>query len=298
MAQQDDFLYHYTTLDAFVSIVKTQEIWASNVFYLNDSAEVHLALRLAQGLLKEEIEKKSSDLPARRLKKLYESLSDKSSGLIEMPAFVWSLSKKEDDLSQWRAYCREGGVAIGFRQNDLDYLRQHQGLGLAPELVPCIYEKGEQRRLIRSWIEKVITTVSGGRLGRSISAHEVDKFTGMLLQRILVNKPIKHEAFADEREWRLIASPDLGMTADERLGFRSHNGLVIPFWKFNLAPHNEGRGEPDRRIWKNVRVIAGPSPHPDELKGAIEGMLKRYCGHGGMASVGDVWKSSVPFRYW
>jgi hypothetical protein len=186
MADQHVYLYHYTTIDAFINIVNEQEIWASNIFYLNDSAEFHLALQLARELLKAEIDSAPGDVHAQRLEGVYKSLDEVGSHLIKMPAFVWSLSKKGDDLSQWRAYCRNGGVAIGFRRDDLHYLTQHQGLGFAPELVRCVYEEEEQRRLIRSCIDEAVKAVPGGRIGQSMSPDEVDLFKGMLLKRILV----------------------------------------------------------------------------------------------------------------
>ena len=38
-----EILYHYTTIDAMMSIAKCRKIWATNISYLNDSSEgVHL----------------------------------------------------------------------------------------------------------------------------------------------------------------------------------------------------------------------------------------------------------------
>ncbi len=62
MAQQnDDYLYHYTTVDALLGIVKKQELWLNNIFYLNDTAEFHLAVTLARELLRAEMNRPDAD---------------------------------------------------------------------------------------------------------------------------------------------------------------------------------------------------------------------------------------------
>jgi hypothetical protein len=132
----------------------------------------------------------------------------------------------------------------------------------------------------------------GGRIGAAASPEEVEQFKARLLQYILVEKPIKSKDFAGEKEWRLIARPDAGMGKDERLGFRSRNGLVTPYWRINLDP-----GE-DKRTWENVRVTVGPSPRPHELKASIEGLLIRHCGRHPYRVSNQVESSKVTYRYW
>ncbi|HNS20008.1 MAG TPA: hypothetical protein PKH24_05890 [Sedimentisphaerales bacterium] len=121
---------------------------------------------------------------------------------------------------------------------------------------------------------------------------EIDKFRAGLLQHILVEQPIKSKDFAAEKEWRLIARPDPGMGTDERLGFRSRNGLVIPYWKISLDP-----GE-DENVWENVRVTVGPNAHPREAKASIEALLVRYCRLHSFRVSNQVDNSRVTDRYW
>jgi hypothetical protein len=268
----DSYLYHYTTIDAFISIVEKQELWASNICYLNDSAEVHLAAALASELLKTEIDDESDGPRRTRLEAVASSLDELRLGTFVRPlSFVCCFSGEEDDLNQWRSYCRSGGIAIGFRRGDLQGLTEKQGLGQAPNLVQCIYDKEKQREAIRLCINRAVEVTPGGTFGASMSSAEIDQFRADLLLHILAGQPIKHKDFSGEKEWRLIARPDPGMREDERLGLRSHNGLIIPYWKIYLDPYK------DRRIWGNVRVTVGPTPHPHELKASVEDLLKRYC---------------------
>jgi len=294
MAQQnDDYLYHYTTVDAFLGMVEKQEIWASNIFYLNDTAEFHLAVTLARELLRAEMNRSDVD-GERSLEKVYNLLDEVRPGTITKPVFVCSFSKNNgDDLNQWRAYCPNGGVAVGFRWNELYNLTQQQeGIGSAPQLVECIYEEDKQRQLIRSWVDRALTVVPQGSIGKKMSPQEVDEYRVEFLKEILADKPIKHKAFAHEQEWRLVVSLEPGWEGNDEVGYRSRNGFVIPYWRFNLDPGK------NKSIWRNIRVVVGPSPHPHEMRAAIESLLKRCCWGNVAPFIGEVKNSIVPYRYW
>jgi hypothetical protein len=300
MAQKNDsYLYHYTPTDAFISVVKEQEIWASNIFYLNDSAEFHWAVELARTLLGTLITDETDAEKKRTLEVMRGYLEDVRPGAITRPVFAWCLSAQEDDLSQWRAYCPDGGVAIGFRREDLNDLAEkqvEQGPGFVPNLVKSVYKREEQGQIVLASVDKAVKAAPGGRVGESMRPEEVNQYKAVFLQEILANTPIKHAGFEHECEWRLVISPGPGIEAgpeiEPRLGFRSRNGLIIPFWKIALAPNE------DKKIWRNARITVGPNPHQHELKDSVESLLKHYCTGPDGAVPGKVKTSGVPYRYW
>ena len=106
-------LFHYTSGENLISIVKTDELWSTQIGCLNDTAEIRYAL----GGLLERIRQRRAALqnPALEplLRRLDEALSDPQ--LETAPVFVACFSEQNDDLSQWRAYSGgEGGYAIRF----------------------------------------------------------------------------------------------------------------------------------------------------------------------------------------
>jgi hypothetical protein len=299
MTQQDDlYLYHYTTLDAFISIVKTQEIWASNIFYLNDIAEYHWAVDLARKLLDILIGDETDDARRQTLGKLRGHLEDVRPGTITKPVFAWHLSEEDDDLSQWRAYGPDGGVAMGFRQAELHALADKQGLGFPPELVECVYEESKQRELILECIDQAVTEEPQRWFRSPLPTQQVNECRAAILEEALVRRPIKHPKFKNEKEWRLVMSTGPGIEAgpdvEPRLGFRGRNGLLIPYWRFYLDPDKDKK----MKIWRNVRVTIGPSPHPHELKNSVESLLKHYCRGPDEVVPGNVKNSRVTYRYW
>ena len=54
MADEVPFLYHYTSLKGLRGILSTRQIWATDILYLNDSAEFIFTINLLRTILKEE----------------------------------------------------------------------------------------------------------------------------------------------------------------------------------------------------------------------------------------------------
>ncbi|HUV63810.1 MAG TPA: DUF2971 domain-containing protein [Sedimentisphaerales bacterium] len=300
MKRQDkDYLYHYTTLEAFINIVKEQEIWASNIFYMNDTREFHWAVDLAKKLLKTEMDSRSVE-NRDTLARMDDELTKIKPGDVPMSVFGCSFSEKNDDLNQWRAYCHKGGVSIGFRRTDLDDIAETQsGTGF----VRCVYDENEQRSLIREAISRAVEANPGGGIASKILPEERAQWCALFLQFLLAEMPIKDPTFEGEREWRWIRSPEPGIRREpepkekdaeivtDPVGFRTRDGLIIPYWKFKLNPYS------DMKIWRNCQITVGPNPHMHETKASIEHMLKYYCDETWFNSPSKVELSKVPDRY-
>lgn len=268
-------LYHYTRRDGLLGIFERREIWASNARYLNDSRELTVAIELALDLLGPPIATPSSDddwfnADIRRFLTTIEEHWD---------VFVFSLSEKGDWLSQWRAYCRPGdGYSIGFDPNQLASAADKATFHLAP----CRYQRGEHARLMN-----LVFSDARDRLHQKLQAG-----TPMLDARgealtvfgagfFMLAPLIKHVAFEEEREWRLVLP--VSSVWQPRVRFRNAGTLLIPFVPIPL-------GSDPLPI---VRVVVGPTPHPQLERRALSGLL---TGHGLAKAAVDV--SEVPYRLW
>jgi hypothetical protein len=45
------FLYHYTDVHGSKGIIDSQALWATNIYYLNDSQEFDYAITVANGVI-------------------------------------------------------------------------------------------------------------------------------------------------------------------------------------------------------------------------------------------------------
>ena len=108
-------LYHYCSLDTFYNIVKNKSIWLSDLSKTNDSQELVWLRKVIQKKLFPEIETNM-----REDKDNFWGWDFARTFLNKEPPVVscWGfcLSKKEDDIGQWRGNGDNGaGVAIGFK---------------------------------------------------------------------------------------------------------------------------------------------------------------------------------------
>jgi len=266
MAKNPDYLYHYTTAEGLIGIVQRREIWATDIFYMNDRSEFRHGLDLASKcLLSKEAREKHGD----EAKRIAEGLETLGPGAIGFKLFICCFSQDRDNLDQWRAYCPRGGYAIGFPFDRLKVCLSDPNVWLRQ----CIYSKKKQRAMMKKRV---------GKPGRAPNDLITD----------LVNESMrcKHAAFQREKEWRLVHSTSYTGDSDAlftKYCFRSHNGRVIPYAKVRLT---------DGALWREVKVVVGPCP-----KGEIEESLAAVRSLLDYVDPDDqdkVMHSKIPYRHW
>src|SRR5512143_3975070 len=141
-------LYHYTTFTGLLGIVKSGALWASDIRYMNDSAEMRhtadligseIALRIADGHSNPNL-----------LNQFLNWLSHRFTNGHML--FAASFRSNGNLLIQWRGYSSLGkGVSIGFDPDHLLNCAQLQSF----QVGRCIYEPGEQNRLIKEVVDAV-----------------------------------------------------------------------------------------------------------------------------------------------
>ena len=114
---EPDILWHYTTGDRLIKIIKSGELWFTQIGGLNDASE----LKYPRELYVEALEKLEKERPLTEVegKVLRESQKRMQRLLVDgqghSTRFVGSLSERGNWLSQWRGYGGgEGGFSIGF----------------------------------------------------------------------------------------------------------------------------------------------------------------------------------------
>jgi len=215
-------------------------------------------------------------------------------------AYVCSFSEKEDDLSQWRAYCPRGGFAIGFPRTRLDELTLDSSSDFS--LNRCTYRKDQQKAIMKAVVEDALRQEPSAYA--KLLANKGDETAKSAIRCALssvlhwklyeVGPTIKNKAFEDEDEWRLISKTRSDDYKDKRK-FRIRNGLTIPYLEFSLD---------DPELWRQATVFVGPCPHPEEAKEFARMLLTSGLQKGenrkGLptACAARVRNSAAPYRYW
>jgi hypothetical protein len=282
-------LYHYTGAQGFLGIIQSQAIWASNIRYLNDAQELDHAVKLAQQIILE----RAKETEGHREQEALTSLGTRLSTGGGAQVFVASFSAVGDSLSQWRGYCPSGaGYSIGFIAEDLCNEASRQRFHLAP----CLYDETTQRERLKDVLTEVMTSARWLRALEEPSpddSYPYQRAVDAWLDRFMPVAPtLKHRAFHDEQEWRLISTATW-RGVDPRLQLRAGRSMLIPYVPIQLA--TTGSYMPIQEI------IVGPTPHMDLVCRALGDWLMSQEIAEGAIQHNRGWairKSQVPYRDW
>lgn len=239
--QPHDTLYHYTSLSGVLGILGSGVLWASDIRYMNDSAE----LRHTADLVKREVElriRQGHDRPA-----LLNAFIDWVQHRITNGHILFGASFRSNGnlLSQWRGYSSVGkGASLGFNAAFIRRCASSQSFNLGR----CVYAPSAQHSLIAEIIDGVELLAGEGEQKDypSLFAHlETD------LLRIAAI--LKHPSFEEEQEWRLV-SPVISNYPNAEVFFREGRSMLVPYMKFALASS-------DGEAMALDHVYLGPTPN-------------------------------------
>ena len=141
-------LYHYTSNNAFLSILKSRELRLSALSQSNDSLEGKWLLHA----LKSECREQGINQDHRQ------QIADFAEYVFKwVMGYGFCLSSDRDQLSQWRGYADDGrGVAIGFKTNELLKLTNFASVSRGKtELKKVLYEVEEHRLHVAPIVKKL-----------------------------------------------------------------------------------------------------------------------------------------------
>lgn len=275
-------LHHYASPDGLIGMVRNKEIWASNIAFLNDSKEVGHAVDYAKNAIENKIQRGGL------CKSEVEILNSMHgwAGRAAKRYYVASFSEDGNLLSQWRAYCPPGGgYSVGVPSAQLLSMAQEQGFTLAP----CVYDHRMQSTIVNQLVDHhlndTVVRMNDGNHDGELLKQASWRFAQHLTQVACV---LKHPAFSEEREWRLISG-----TVQEphpQLDFRGSSSRVIPYFHFKLA--SQANPELAVRDGATFTVIAGPTSERDLASMATQFLLTSLLPGAAFGA------SDVPYRTW
>lgn len=190
-------LYHYTDAAGLVGMLKYHSIWASDYRFLNDKSEVQHTRALARDLILAQ----SQACKDQTRDKLYRSILHYQSMDSTADEFVFSLSTRADDLSQWRGYAREGrGFTLGFSGSAL----RKANVWFAR----VIYNDGPKKKSLLSALRDLEIELERQIMMNHHRKDEIIDSAGNWFDYLIENCAVfnKHRSFQSEREWRLVTN--------------------------------------------------------------------------------------------
>ena len=274
-------LAHYTSLNTFESICKSNEIWFSNPLCMNDYEELRFVLLsgrdafLTSQALREACRTQARyDLICEKFNILFSQLENEY--VFDTYAFCLSLHSNDDAdgiLSMWRGYGSNGaGVAIVFDTEQIETVEKSPFL-----IAPVIYLSKEGRL---AWIQKKLDELSKVIKENDVSDDYLWTAAFQFLYRLkMFALYTKHEGFREENEWRIIYDvqrdllPDGMKRSENMLHYSITQQGVFPKLKLKLVPTEDTTG-PNFRIENIIqKIILGPSHNRQLMINSVQRML-------------------------
>jgi len=277
-------IYHYTTSDGLIGILQNSSIWASNYAFMNDPSEITYSINKS---------KEAIDIARNGRGKIAMNMFDKLKTELDKEGawteYIASFCENGDLLSQWRTYAAgASGYSIEFDAEVLNW-----NLMDAVSLYKVIYDPNLQKdiltevcEIIADFIENKFSII-GDTVNMLLDVY-VSKF--VIIFRYLCSR-MKHEAYSEEKEWRLVFLKSSGDEKasrffDDKVHFRTRGSTIVPY--VNIPFDKEITTHKER--YPVRRIIIGPTEHTGI---AIKG-VELLCGsiHKDITIV----SSSIPAR--
>lgn len=238
-------LYHYTSLSGVLGIIGSRTLWASDIRYMNDSAE----LRHTADLVGREVTARINGGHSRP--HLLTCFLDWVENRITNGHILFGASFRANGnlLSQWRGYSAIGkGASLGFNAETVSRCAQMQEFRMGR----CIYDRQTQQGLIAQVLDAVEVLASDIEDGveREVYHQLFEHLESDLLRLAAI---LKHPSFEEEQEWRLV-SPVISDYRQAAVSFREGRSMLVPYMRFALVAEEHEAVALDH-------VFLGPTPN-------------------------------------
>lgn len=272
--EKDEKIYHYTTIDALISIVSRKELWVTKWDYLNDIDEFKVALDVCVTVLKEE--KVKSEVIQDVEKCVTESIHGNG---LSNSYYICSFSRDEDSQLLWSNYSNYDGVNL-----EIDFAKFRENLNhnmLWHGLVNYDFEL-QKECLKKTFYDEFIDIDDFGKIK---SLNEINRLEGREYEMLISHMSIicelysmffKRSFFKGENEYRFVFAID----KTQEISFRNKNRVVIPYIKKKVE-----------NIDFITRITIGPTNQIDIMAKGIGELLHYY-----QRDI-DIVKSEIPLRF-
>lgn len=307
LIEDDGVKYHYTSPEAFLSIINNKSLRFTDIRYMNDKSEKIYFVKALLDYLQENkgkfpnaenvVNELLRENDFNRIQNL-ETSSIKFSRIKNYPyksprVFVFCTCRESDALNMWNYYVQNGsyrGFAIGFKIKNLlnTFDTQVQNL-VDPFLIfygDVLYDSQKQKSEIENLLRQIDKQVKLDKNGLI--------FAMLNLRNYIDTRGVfyKSQKFAQEKEYRIVVD-----ISQERLDSKisnfnginnkkleerycTKNGLIVPFLNVSVPPNAISR------------INLPPMAEYDILHESVRGLLKKN----GFEDF-SIYKSRIPIRF-
>ncbi|MBY3243457.1 DUF2971 domain-containing protein [Rhizobium laguerreae] len=255
-------LSHYCDLYALQSILTHNQLWGSNIRFLNDKQEMDYGINVAKNVM-EEI-----------LLRGYRGTTGPSKRRWQIPnipdVYAVCFCREPDLLSQWRGYgSHSQNVSIQFDALNVAVLGYMRSFFLKK----VVYGENDAIEKLRSELDAVPNFAQ-----QIMQTKTIDTTSEQRNVILRLSPQFKNEHFREEQEWRLISAD-----AHHEVCHRPRDNVLLPYVKI---------GFPNDGPLPITGITVGPGKDSDLTKKSIEHFLKTNPNYRDVR----VEVSKIPFR--
>lgn len=265
---------HYTDTEGLLGIIKSKEIWLTNIKFLNDEQEFNHTIDLIRNILKNP-KIASNDTRYETVKSLSVELLETIKTLAESKInniFTLSFSKKTDLLSQWRGYCPNNGYSIAINLNK--YFKSIKSEYKEMYLRHCIYDEKTKNENLKSLLNKYAKKYidSAEQKEKQIIINELNN------EFMLLATHFKHPSFKEEAESRIIVIHNI--TDSRKINHRKGRFSITPYITLPFGREHI------------QKICIGPTQNPILAARGLESFIKNEMN----LPIPEITHSSTPYR--
>lgn len=285
---------HYTTAEVAVSILKNRKVWMRNTQTMNDYMEFEHGFRCLRAAYQSNVGEQLRSALEAIFPGFVSEVEQRFNGWephIRHNTYITCISEHRDNedkngrLSMWRAYGGGNGVAMVL--NNTAFTSDSQALNAYSSPVAYLDDKR-----FSTEFEKVANQVKkDASFIKTLGKERVLNLVFHMFRFAAVCT--KHPGFHEEKEWRVIYSPDL--EPSDRIGEEIQAVRGVP-QKIHTIPL---ANIPEEGLWGVSipdlleRIIIGPTQHPRAMFQAFHKLMAEA----GIENPGErIFISDIPLR--
>lgn len=255
-------IYHHTDVNGLIGIIQNNNLWATNIHYLNDYNEFKNGIEALNLICEKHINSKIKEEYANIEEpyKLFLSVMNESLkvNLEKRNHYIVSFTKSRDNLRQWMSYgVTNASYAIGFDDENLKSIQLGENTTASEDFTYCLndvsYSMSKFENLLSA--ESVVKNLHNNRF-------KTNKYAIELVNELLFGLcSLKDLTFADENEVRMVLQDRKIGAIHKKIQYRNQLGVITPYIKVPI-PLDAIR-----------EIIIGPNIHKELATKGLESLL-------------------------
>ena len=288
---------HYTSAEAALKIFESKELWMRNATCMADYREVTHGFDILKTYFGNQAKRGSFfhalEVCAPGLTQQALTLFDQWFDNIRLNTYIACLSEHEDHednhgrLSMWRAFGTSNVPRVAAVLN----VPKDFGAALALNFYfgPIAYFTEDA---VHAELDRIVQNIyEGSTFLQTIDRQQL--LTSLFMMLVVFVTCLKHPGFHEEREWRVVYSPDIASSSLIKSSREIVSGVPQIVYKLPLDRATSPLLADLDLAAMFDRLIVGPTPYPRVLSGVFVNALAEA---GISNAEGRVWASTIPIR--